>query len=339
MVSDIDVVVSLCKQLSSNIGQVYSKNDDVLHDFAPFIRIYKDGRIERLVGNEIVPATISDPKTGVSSKDVIIVSETGVSARLFLPKITNSSDGKLPLLIYIHGGGFCVETPFSPLYDSYVSSLVAEAKVVAVSIHYRRAPEHPLPIAYDDSWAVIQWIASHSNRNGTESWLNNHADFQRVSIMGDSAGANIAHNMVVRATETPLEGVRFVGLGLIHAFFHEEEPVGPDVSDEEMKAKTTKLWRVMFPTTIGCNDPLINPAACTNLKRLACKRVVVCVAEKDPLIGGPLFYHKTLHKSGWEGEMELMEVQGEGHVFHLFNPTNDKAVAMKTRLASFLNSD
>ncbi|KAJ4961478.1 hypothetical protein NE237_021388 [Protea cynaroides] len=130
-------------------------------------------------------------------------------------------------------------------------------------------------------------------------------------MMGDSAGANIAHNMAVRATETPLEGLRFVGLGLVHAFFHEEEPVGPEVSDEEMKAKTTKLWRVMCPSTIDCNDPLINPAACTNLKGLACKRVVVCVAEKDPLIGGPLFYHKTLQKNGWEGELELMEDKGK----------------------------
>ncbi|KAJ4964003.1 hypothetical protein NE237_023942 [Protea cynaroides] len=316
-----------------------ANNDEVVYYLAGFIRIYKDARIERLSGNEIVPATTFDPKTGVSSKDVIIIPETGVSARLFLPKINHASDQKLPLLIYIHGGAFCIETPFSPTYDSYVSSLVAEAKVVAVSIHYRRAPEHPLPIAYEDSWAVLQWIASHSNRNGTESWLNNHADFQRVSIIGDSAGATIAHNMAVRATETPLEGVRFVGLGLIHAFFLGEEPVGPEVSDEEMKATTDKLWMVMCPSSIGCNDPLINPAACTNLQGLACKRVVVCVAEKDPLIGGALFYHKTLHKSGWEGELELMEVQGEGHVFHLFNPANDKAVAMKTRLASLLNTD
>ncbi|XP_042507283.1 probable carboxylesterase 12 [Macadamia integrifolia] len=315
-----------------------SSSAEVAFDFSPFIRIYKDGHVERLVGTETVSATTLDPQTGISSKDVVIQPEIGISARLFIPKITDPSDRKLPLLVYIHGGAFCVETPFSPTYDSYVSSLVAEANVVAVSVHYRRAPEHLLPIAYDDSWAALQWVASHSKGEGPEAWLNEYADLSRVSIVGDSAGGNIAHNMALRAAETPLEGVRFVGLGLIHPYFHGEEPMGPNASEEERKAKAGKLWVVLCPTTSGCDDPLINPASCPNLDKLACKRVLVCVAEKDTLKDGGLLYHKTLGKSGWAGELEdLMEAEGEEHVFHLHKPTSDKAVAIKSRLASLLN--
>ncbi|XP_043714490.1 probable carboxylesterase 2 [Telopea speciosissima] len=315
-----------------------SNSDELTFDFAPFIRLYKNGRIERLIGTEIVPPTTYNPQTGVSSKDIIIIPGTGVSARLFLPKIIDSSTQKLPLLFYIHGGAFCIDSPFSPTYDRYVSSLVAEANVVAVSVHYRRAPEYPVPIAFDDSWAALQWIASHSKGKGPELWLNEYADLSKISMVGDSAGATIAHNMAIRAAETPLEGLGFVGLGLIHPFFYHEEPVGPEVSDEEKKTKASKLWMVMCPSSIGCNDPLINPAACDNLKGLVCKRVVICIAEKDRLIGGGVFYYETLRKSGWKGEVELMEAQGEDHVFHLFNPTNQKALAMKTRLASLLNN-
>ncbi|XP_043712280.1 probable carboxylesterase 12 [Telopea speciosissima] len=317
-----------------------SSNDEVALYMPNFIRIYKDGHAERLAGTEILPATAIDPQTGVSSKDIVIVPETGVSARLFLPKITNSSAQKLPLLIYIHGGGFCIETPFSPIYTPYVSSLVAEGNVVAVSVHFRRAPEHPLPIAYDDSWVVLQWVASHCKGNGPEEWLTEHADLNRVSMMGDSAGANIAHNMALRAAETPLEGVRFVGLGLIHPyFFGEKQQLGSEASDEEKKSKADKLWLLLCPSTSGCDDPLMNPATCANLEKLACKRVLVCVAEKDGLKERGEFYHKTLGKSGWGGELELMEVEGEGHVFHLFNPTDEKAVAMMSRFASFINQN
>ncbi|XP_042516428.1 probable carboxylesterase 12 [Macadamia integrifolia] len=319
-----------------------SSSDEVAFYRPNFVRIYKDGRVERLAGTEIVPPTAVDPQTGISSKDVLIEPETGVSARLFLPKIiTNSSPQKLPLLVYYHGGGFCIETPFSPVYNRYVSSLVAEANVVAVSVHYRRAPEDPLPIAYDDSWKVLQWVISHSKGNGPEAWLNEHADLSRVTMIGDSAGANIAHNMALRAAETPLEeGVRLVGLCLVHPYFHgENQQLASEATNEEKKGKADKLWMLLCPSSTGCDDPLMNPATCVNLEKLVSKRVLVCVAEKDFLKERGLFYHKTLGKSGWGGELELMEVEGEDHVFHLFNPTSEKAVAMMSCLASFLNRD
>lgn len=43
--------------------------------------IYKDGTIERLVGNDIVPPSF-DPKTNVDSKDVLYLPENTLSARL-----------------------------------------------------------------------------------------------------------------------------------------------------------------------------------------------------------------------------------------------------------------
>ncbi|RVW49683.1 putative carboxylesterase 13 [Vitis vinifera] len=121
------------------------------------------------------------------SKDVIISPETGVSARLFIPKLPNPNC-KLPLLIYIHGGGFSIQSAFSTSYNHYVKSLVAEANVIALSVDYRLAPEHPIPACYDDSWAAVQWAASHANGDGPDTWLNNHADFSRVFFAGDSAG-------------------------------------------------------------------------------------------------------------------------------------------------------
>jgi hypothetical protein len=91
-----------------------SNSTEVAHDHSPFLKIYKDGRIERIVGTEIAPPSL-DPQTGVESKDVVISPETGVSARLYIPKTTPK---KLPLLVYFHGGGFCIETAFSPQYHN-----------------------------------------------------------------------------------------------------------------------------------------------------------------------------------------------------------------------------
>ncbi|KAL2342360.1 hypothetical protein Fmac_003645 [Flemingia macrophylla] len=42
---------------------------------------------------------------------------------------------KLPLLIYIHDGAFCVCTPFNPAYHNHLNAVSAAANVVVVSVH------------------------------------------------------------------------------------------------------------------------------------------------------------------------------------------------------------
>ncbi|KAF4373460.1 hypothetical protein F8388_025154 [Cannabis sativa] len=74
------------------------------------------------------------------------LSPTLIGARLFLPLLpTNTNNNKkLPILVYFHGGGFCFESAFSADHHQFLNSLVSEAKIIAVSVEYRLAPEHHL---------------------------------------------------------------------------------------------------------------------------------------------------------------------------------------------------
>ncbi|KAG6408902.1 hypothetical protein SASPL_131928 [Salvia splendens] len=102
--------------------------DEILHDFFPMLRVYKNGRIERLMGVDIVPPSL-DPATGVQSKDVEIAPEINLSARIYLPPNADPTK-KLPLLVYYHGGGFVIGSAFSPVYQKHLNLLVAQANVV-----------------------------------------------------------------------------------------------------------------------------------------------------------------------------------------------------------------
>ncbi|THG06883.1 probable carboxylesterase 12 [Camellia sinensis] len=311
-----------------------SISNEVTHDFSILgLRVYKDGRVDRFKGTDIVPSS-TNPETGVQSKDVVINPETGLSARLYIPRIPNPHR-KLPLLVYFHGGGFCIETAFSPTYHNYINSLVAEANIVVVSVDYRRAPEHPLPTAYDDSWAAVKWVASHSTANGGEVWLKEYVDFDRVFFAGDSAGGNIAHNMAIRVGSDGLDGVKIVGMVLIHPYFGGKDPIG----SEGDGAATDKFWLFVYPSSSGSDDPLFNPVVDPKFSSVVCDKVLVCVAEKDFLKDRGWYYKEELGRSGWEGVVEIMEVAGEDHVFHLIKPTCENAVALLKRVACFLNED
>ncbi|KAK1560105.1 hypothetical protein Q3G72_022193 [Acer saccharum] len=155
-----------------------SSTNEVAHDFPPYFKVYKDDRIERYTAVITVDAR-HDPSTGVQSKDVVISSETSVKARIFIPKI-DGSNRKLPVFVHYHGGGFCVGSALGIRSKIMFTTLVSKAKIIAISIEYRLAPEHPLPIAYEDSWAGLEWVATHSNGLGSDPWLNDHVDFGRV---------------------------------------------------------------------------------------------------------------------------------------------------------------
>lgn len=286
-------------------------------NFYPFFKVDSDGSVHRYQIIKFVPPS-NDPKTGVQSKDVTILPQKNVSARLYLPKISQKNQ-KFPLLFYIHGGGFCTQSAFSSEYDSYLHKLTAEANIVAVSIDYRLAPEHPIPACYDDSFAVLNWAAQ-----GTEPWLREHANFSRVFLAGDSAGANIAHNLMVRASEESRHfGLSLVGMALIDPYFGNGKP------DE--------LWTYLCPKSNGINDQRFNPAAYPKmLSELKCSKILVCTAGNDFLRDRAWTYYQTLKKNGWKGELGIKEIEGEGHVFHLHNQTSEKAKLLMKSIVHFL---
>ncbi|KAG6531396.1 probable carboxylesterase 13 [Zingiber officinale] len=315
-------------------------DSEVVFDFPPFLRLYKNGSVHRLVGNDYIPAGI-DPSTGVVSKDVLIDPSTVLSARLYLRG--RSASTRRPILVYCHGGAFVIESAFSPTYHTFLNNLVAQTDVVAVSIEYRRAPEHPLPAAYDDAFTVLRWVASHAEAGGGsgQTWLAERGDFGRLFLAGDSAGGNIAHNILVRTRAEPLENeVKVAGLLLIHPFFWGKEAVGSEPTDPVFRQWLETTWGFVCGWSAGIEDPRVDPfrdeAA---LRELPCRRVLVSITEMDWFRERGKEYYERLRASGWEGEAELVETAEEEHVYFLSKPKCDKALAEMARFVAFIARD
>ncbi|XP_045833088.1 probable carboxylesterase 12 [Trifolium pratense] len=313
-------------------------NNEIAIDIPPILRVYKNGHVENLMSEEIVPPSL-DPTTKVESKDVVISKEHNISARLFIPKTTYPPTQKLPIFIYFHGGAFCIETPFSPNYHNYLNSVTSLANVIGVSVNYRRAPEYPVPTAHEDSWIALKWVASHVNGNGSDEWLNQYADLEKVFLGGDSAGANISHYLGLRVGKENLYGVNLEGVVYIHPYFWGVDAIGSESDRAEFVEKIHNLWRFTCPNTSGSDDPLINPAKDPNLGSLGCKRVLICVAEKDILRDRGLYYKELLEKNGWSGVVEVVETEDEDHIFHIFKPSCDNALALLSQIVSFIKRD
>jgi len=94
--------------------------------------------------------------------------------------------GPLPVLMYIHGGGFRI---LSKDTHWMMNTLFARAGYVVFSINYRMVPQATYPGAIEDAAAAAGWIQDHAAELG--------ADPSRWVIAGESAGGNLTCGLTI----------------------------------------------------------------------------------------------------------------------------------------------
>lgn len=333
------------KPLSTNC-LVVMENNEVVKDVYPFFRVYKDGRVERfndVHGTFYLPP--SQTTNGVSSKDITI--SPVVSARLYLPNNTCTPGQKLPVLVYYHGGGLVIESPFSNWTHRYVNLLASQLNAIVISVNYRLAPENDVPTIYDDCWTALQWVTSHANKDDSitstftnyDPWLKTYGDFDKFFLVGDSAGGNIVFTMTMRAGTQSLNcDVGICGSILAFPYFL--------IENIDQEGIPYKIWinirPPLEPGFSAIDSPTINPLAknAPSLSVLGCSRLLVCIAEKDEYISGETLirFVEGVKKSEWKGELKVIELEEVGHSFQIYKPECEKAKDMMMHYASFIHN-
>lgn len=100
-------------------------------------------------------------------------------------------------LYYIHGGGFVVGSLES--HHAICAELAEYTGADLISIDYRLAPEHVWPAAHDDCFEVLVHLLEKT---------------QKVVLIGDSAGGNLAAGLSLRVRDEGLSGL--VGQALVY---------------------------------------------------------------------------------------------------------------------------
>ncbi|KXF49995.1 hypothetical protein AXA44_21980 [Rhodococcus sp. SC4] len=120
----------------------------------------------------------------------LTVTATGghpIPMRLYRP----TADAGLPLLVYLHGGGWIlgdIET-----VDAVSRRLAVTTGHAVAAVDYRLAPEHPFPTPLDDCYTAVKWLADNANQLGL--------DAGRLVVCGDSAGGHLSLGVCARARD------------------------------------------------------------------------------------------------------------------------------------------
>jgi len=105
---------------------------------------------------------------------------------IYLP---DAGDGPFPLIIHIHGGGFCLGDKRDGHIISYLE--VLNRGYALASVNYRLAPNSPFPDAVYDCKAAIRFLRANSQKY--------NIDPMRFGVIGGSAGGNLAAMIALTA--------------------------------------------------------------------------------------------------------------------------------------------
>lgn len=130
-------------------------------------------------------------------EDLLIPARDGAQlpARLYAPVTQDEAPDGLPVLLYLHGGGFTVGSVAT--HDPLCRQLAHLAGCMVVSLDYRLAPQFQFPVAHNDAWDALQWLAANATVLG--------ADAGRIAVGGDSAGGTLSAACAIEACNAGLK--------------------------------------------------------------------------------------------------------------------------------------
>lgn len=221
----------------------------------------------------------------------------------------------LPCLYWMHGGGHVVGQVEQD--DPTMEHLVATLECVALSVDWRRPPEHPFPDPMHDCYAGLLWAHHHAERLGI--------DTGRLAIGGTSSGGGSAAGLALMARDRGEVRVAFQLLMYPMLDDRNTSPSSHLVTDPRLWNRTSNLiaWKAYLGESVGTDDvsPYAAPSRATDLSGLP--PTYLAVGDLDLFVDEDLDYAQRLIQAGVTTELRVYPRSVHG--FDLYAPESQMA--------------
>lgn len=230
--------------------------------------------------------------------------------------IPNDDGPESPVLLYLHGGWYSSASPRN--YRELMARLTTAARVRALVVDYRLAPEHPFPAAIEDTLAAYRWLRAKTD------W---------VAVAGDSAGAGLTAALLItlRDANEPMPACAafvcpWVDLAASGGSLIANEPF--DWSDPGEISKRVKLY-------LGDRDPRTPLASPLHADLRGFPPSLVQVGGAEMLLDQAVAFAERMQRDGAPVTLEI--APDMIHDWHLFAALFPEGKAAIRRLAAFID--
>jgi acetyl esterase len=281
----IAVLISIHMWQSTEEGRLPAKTAVVLHAINNnLVDLNVDIHVPEIVsggsGNE--PYLIKNEMT------IPLEDNEDIPVRIYRPR----GEGPFPITLYYHGGAFMKGYGGLETHDNIIRSIASKTDNVVIAPAYRLAPEHIFPAAVEDSYKALLWAEKHADMLG--------GDKERISVMGDSAGGNIA--TVVSQMARDRKGPDLAAQVLFYPITtFQEIPLNSRETYDSgyyllSKSIMYQARESYTPQPTMWAHPYTSPLQAENLNDLP--PALIITAEFDPLRDEGESYARKLHEAG-----------------------------------------
>ena len=262
---------------------------------------------------------------GLHCENIYITSRDGgndIRVRIFKPL---NQSGKLPGMLYLHGGGFVMGNPegYLPVIEKYIKT----KPCIIIAPDYRKAFNAPYPAAFNDCYDTLLWMNENAEQLGIIK--------DKLIVAGHSAGGGLTAAITLKATNTNDVKVAF------------QIPVYPMLDDRQNTAsatdnnapvwnsKTNKIgWSAYLSDLIKQGVEIPAYAAAARTKDYSFMPPTISfVGDLEPFRDETIAYIENLKKAGVPIEFKLFK-----GCFHAFEIILSKLEISKEAWAFLLHS-
>lgn len=231
------------------------------------------------------------------------------------------SEGPLPGILWIHGGGYMLGGSFM-VYMSAGKMLAERYGAVVVSPDYRLAGKASYPAALDDCHAALVWMYENADSLGI--------DPGRIVVGGESAGGGLAAAVCLYNRD---KGSVPVAMQIPLYPMLDSEDTGSS-RDNHGRVWNTKRnhwgWRHYLGGLYGTDEvgKYASPARETDYSGLP--PCYTFVADGEPFYEETLTYVKNLREAGVDAKVDVYP--GNVHAFDMLQPGRKVSKAARERL-------
>ena len=222
---------------------------------------------------------------------------------------------QLPVVLYMHGGGWLLGSAAS--HGQLARDLAVAAEAAVVFIDYTLAPEARYPVQIEQCYAVARWVTDEGAAHGLDS--------SRTAVAGDSAGGNMAAVLCLMAKQRG--DVRFVQQSMYY-------PMTDALTDEASEsyllfkdgpygtaATMQWFWDTYLPDQNLRGESTVSPLRAPLDELLGLPPALVIVDENDILRDQGEAYAARLRDA--EVPTTSVRFNGTMHDFMMLTPLRD----------------
>jgi len=215
-----------------------------------------------------------------------------IPARVYL----HGDERPLPVLIYLHGGGWVVGN--LDTHDKIMRLLALRSGAAVVGVDYGLAPQTKFPAAIDECLAAVAHVRDHAADWGI--------DPERIAIGGDSAGANLAVAVALSLRDAQPELLRM--LLLVYGVFGLQDSPSQRLFGERGDGLSNKDMDYYYDCYLrGPEDAQDDRFNVLGADLRGLPPAFIAAAGMDPLLDDSVVMHELLGEAGVESKLAIYD--------------------------------